>query len=233
MNNFLVITGGSRGIGEKTIAYFLQEGWKAINLSRTPCQLPGVDNIQVDLLEPEQIEEITSTLQSKLKGADNIALVHNAAFYKRDTIDALPIAQLQQTLMVNVVAAITLNQMVIPVMPPKSSIIYIGTTLAEKAVPGSASYTVSKHAIVGLMKATCQDLAGRQIRSCLVNPGLVDTQLLKDTMDKETLTFLLDTQVIGKRLIAPEEIAKVIYFCATNEVINGSIIRANLGQVSD
>ena len=35
---------------------------------------------------------------------------------------------------------------------------YIGSTLSEKGVPGSASYVSSKHAIAGLMKVTCQDL---------------------------------------------------------------------------
>jgi NAD(P)-dependent dehydrogenase (short-subunit alcohol dehydrogenase family) len=33
------------------------------------------------------------------------------------------------------------------------------------------------------------------------------------------------------RLIEPAEIARAIYFCAQNPVINGSVIHANLGQV--
>lgn len=233
MTNYLVITGGSRGIGEKTIEYFMQEGWKAINLSRSPCQLRDVKNISVDLAVPETIQRVTSQLQNEVKDAEKIALVHNAAFYQRDHIDSLSLTDLQLTLATNVVSSIALNQALIPKMQPGSVIIYIGSTLSEKAVPGSASYSISKHAIVGMMKATCQDLQEKKIRSCCVNPGLVDTKMLKDTMDDETLTFLLSTKVMGKRLIQPEEIAKVIYFCATNDTINGTIIQANLGQVAD
>ena len=115
-------------------------------------------------------------------------------------------------------------------MLPGSSIIYIGSTLAEKAVPNSVSYTVSKHAIKGLMKTTCQDLAGTDIQTCCINPGLVDTALLKNTMNKETLDNLLNNTIMGKRLIQPDEIAKIIYFCATTSALNGATIDANLGE---
>jgi NAD(P)-dependent dehydrogenase (short-subunit alcohol dehydrogenase family) len=233
MSNYLVITGGSRGIGEKTIEYFINEGWKAVNLSRSPCNIPEVINIKVNLTKPDSLQEAAKQIQAAVNGAEQIALVHNAAFYQRDHIDKLSMADLVTTMNTNVISSVALNQILIPAMRPGSSIIYIGSTLSEKAVPGSASYTISKHAVIGLMKATCQDLKDKHIRSCCVNPGLVDTQLLKETMDDETLTFLLNTQVIGKRLIQPEEIAKVIYFCATTDTINGTIIRANLGQVAD
>jgi NADP-dependent 3-hydroxy acid dehydrogenase YdfG len=67
----------------------------------------------------------------------------------------------------------------------------------------------------------------------MVNPGLVDTKLLKDTMDEETQSFLLENIVLGGRLIEPFEIADVIYFCATTPCINGAVIDANLGQAAD
>jgi hypothetical protein len=41
----------------------------------------------------------------------------------------------------------------------------------------------------------------------------------------------LESIICGGRLIQPEEIAKVINFCAENPVINGSIIHANLGNI--
>ncbi len=233
MKKYLVITGGSKGIGEKTIAHFQAQGWIAINLSRTPCRLPGVVNITVDLASCGSIQAIAPQLLAAIKVPGQIALVHNAAFYQRDSINDIHLDVLQQTLQTNVVACVALNQILLPIMPPSSAIIYIGSTLAVKGVPGSASYIISKHAMVGLMKATCQDLIGKGIHTACVCPGLVDTDLLKQTMDVAAMNYLLEQVVIGKRLIQPQEIADVIYFCATHETINGVVIQANLGQVGD
>lgn len=233
MSKILVITGGSRGIGEKTIEKFLSAGWHAVNVSRSPCNLPGVTNISVDLSSDDDIKSKSSAVASALNGATTVCLVHNAAFYRPDSLDSLSLSVYEHTLQINIIAPVILNQQLIPLMPPESCIIYIGSTLGEKAVPNSASYTISKHAVIGLMKATCQDLIQKKIRSCCINPGLVDTVLLKETMDQATLDYLLKNVVIGGRLIEPKEIADVIYFCATTPVINGAVINANLGQVAD
>jgi len=233
MPHYLVITGGSDGIGKASIARFLAAGWQAINISRSACDLAGVKNITMDLADTASIEKQQASLSLALKNVESLCLVHNAAFYEPDEVKSLAIKKFRTTLEVNVIAPVILNQMLIPYMPAGSSILYIGSTLAEKAVPGSASYTISKHAVVGLMRATCQDLMEQSIRSCCICPGLVDTKLLSNTMSENVLGYLLKEKVIGKRLIAPSEIADVIYFCATTPVINGAVIPANLGQVAD
>lgn len=232
MDKYLIITGGSRGIGEKTIAYFLERDWKIINISRTSSKLSDVTNIHIDLSSSHHIQNHLQKLHEITEDA-LICLVHNAAFYKKDNIDSLSLTDLQATLETNVVSAAALNKIFIPFMLPGSSIIYIGSTLSEKAVPGSASYIISKHAIIGLMRATCQDLANVNIRSCCICPGLVNTKLLNDTLDKKTIDWLINNKIMGKRLIEPEEVAKIIYFVANNPIINGEVIHANLGQFAD
>lgn len=233
MKNYLIITGGSRGIGEKTVEHFMQQGWEAINLSRSPCKIANVKNIAVDLSSLDNIAKQETILCEMLKDAKTICLVHNAGYYKRDSISNPSVENLQQTLTVNVVAPLALNKIIIPLMKPGSSIIYIGSTLSEKAVPNGASYVVSKHAIVGLMRATCQDLMDKSIRSVCVCPGIVDTDMVKENFDEKGLQHLLATKVMAKRLIAPYEIASVIYFAAVSPVLNGIVIHANLGQVAD
>jgi 3-oxoacyl-[acyl-carrier protein] reductase len=65
-------------------------------------------------------------------------------------------------------------------MGPGSSVLYVGSTLSEKAVPGSFSYVVSKHAQLGMMRATCQDLMGTGIHTAMVCPGFTDTEMLRN-----------------------------------------------------
>ncbi len=233
MPNYLVITGGSRGIGESTIACYLKQGWKVVNISRHPCSLAQVVNIHLDLSNPLLIEQQAESLIAAVSDANLICLVHNAGYYNRDTIESVLQDDLERTLNVSIVAPAMLNKIFIPQMQAGSSIIYIGSTLSEKAVPNAVSYVVSRHAIVGLMRATCQDLNGKYIHTACVCPGLTDTQMLRETMDQKTIDYFLGQKVIGKRLIDPAEIADVIYFCAKSPAINGAIIHANLGQVAD
>lgn len=230
MTNCLVITGGSRGIGRETATKFMQHGWKIINLSRKPSDLSGAINISFDLADPKNVNEISAQLQSHLKGNDKICLVHNAATYKRDEISSICIDDLQKMLTVNVITAAMLNQVVIPFMSRESAIVYIGTTLAEKGVPNNASYTISKHAVVGMMRATVQDLAPKGIISCCICPGLVETDMVRENMSEETVASILESSVLGRRLIRAEEMAEAIYFCGTNPLFNGSVLHANLGQ---
>jgi len=230
MSNVLVITGGSRGIGKATIEKFLKEGWQAINVSRSACDVSGVINVELDLALVKNANEIAQKLGSHLKNADHICLVHNAAWYKRDSIHTLEVNDLQKMLHVNVVAAALLNHAALPYMKSGSGIVYIGSTLAEKAVPGSASYTITKHAIIGMMRATTQDLASKNITSCCICPGLVDTDMVKENMDDATVATIIKHSVIGGRLIYPKEIADAIFFCGTNPLFNGSVLHANLGQ---
>lgn len=233
MNKTLIITGGSRGIGEKAILIFQENGWKIINISRTPCQINSVINFSIDLSMSYNISQNTEKLSQAVQKNNIICLVHNAGFYKKDSMDTAQIDNLKATMEVNVISPIILNQIFLTRMLPGSSILYVGSTLAEIAVPNSASYVISKHALKGLMKSTCQDLAGKGIHTCCINPGLVNTVLLKDTMSKEKIDMFINTKIMDKRLIEPEEIAKIIFFCANTPILNGSTIDANLGHINN
>ncbi len=231
MHNYLIISGGSRGIGEKTIALFMQHDWKIINISRSPSALTGVININANLTDPAWPQQHAAAILEKIKNAKQICLVHNAASFKRDNVVDLSAKDLREVLEINIVAPTILNQLCIPHMQVGSSIIYIGTTLAEQAVSNRASYVTSKHAIVGLMRATCQDLIGKNITTCCICPGFVNTTMLTNELDHATLQSIVKQKVTMGRLIEPQEIAELIYFCATHPVINGEVIHANLGQI--
>lgn len=228
----LLITGASAGIGETTAELFLGQGYKVVNISRRPCPVAGTVSLEFDLTDPDLEAGLTSALAEHLEGAMEIALVHNASRLENDAVDALSSADLRAVLEVNLVAANTLNRLTLPHMSNGSSIIYIGSTLAEKAVPGAASYIISKHALVGLMRATCQDLAGRGIHTACICPGFTDTEMLRAHVgdDARVLEDIAGMNTFT-RLIEPDEIAEFILFAACHPVINGAVLHASLGQI--
>lgn len=232
MTGTLVITGASRGIGRATAQAFLEKKYAVINLSRTPCDLPGVKNLSVDFTDIHWPRKIESMLKNIISYQQKICLVHNALVYEKDSVLDLSGESFQRILQGNLIAPQQLNQLIFPFMHEHSSIIYIGSVLSFKAVANAASYVISKHAMVGLMRATCQDLVGKKIHTCCICPGFTDTETLKTHLGNrpDVLESVL-SQVTQHRLIEPKEIANFITYCSENPIINGAVLEASLGQI--
>jgi NAD(P)-dependent dehydrogenase (short-subunit alcohol dehydrogenase family) len=83
------------------------------------------------------------------------------------------------------------------------------------------------------MRATCQDLAGKGVHTACICPGFTETEMLRAHVgDSQDVLDSIAAGITFGRLIEPREIAEVLYFCARNPVVNGSVIHANLGQIS-
>jgi 3-oxoacyl-[acyl-carrier protein] reductase len=229
----VVVTGGSVGIGRAILERFREDGAFGINLARRPSGLPGVVDLAVDFRDHAWEAALPERLLPLVEGKGPLCLVHNAAHLQRDTATGLDGASLREVLDVNVVAPAALNRILDGCLVQRSSIVYIGSTLSEMAVPGSASYAVSKHAIVGLMRSTCQDLEGRGVHTVAVCPGFTDTDMLRIRLGEDPVTHAEAARrsTFG-RLVQPREIADTVAWCARSPVLNGAVIHANLGQRS-
>ncbi|MFT4615683.1 MAG: 3-oxoacyl-[acyl-carrier protein] reductase [Bacteroidia bacterium] len=226
-----VITGASVGIGSATAAAFLDAGFQVFNLSRRACSIAGVTNLSCDLTSDDAIAAAATQLREALADCSEVTLIHNAARMNKDSVSDCISDDLREVLETNVIAINSLNQHLMPLMPAGSSLLYIGSTLSEKAVPGSFSYVISKHAQLGMMRATCQDLMGSGIHTALICPGFTDTEMLRTHLgnnpDTEAAVASLNS---FNRLIDPAEIAELVRWAHHNPVINGAVLHANLGQ---
>lgn len=232
MNKKLIITGGSKGIGLAAIHSFLDRGYQCINISRSSSNTADVLQIHADLSQTSWLDDCAPELLAAIAGASETCLIHNAGMLAKDSVTNCEPANLSTVLQVNVVASQQLNRLVLPHMKPGSSILYVGSTLSEKAVANSCSYVVSKHAVVGLMRSTCQDLAGSGIHTACVCPGFTDTEMLRAHLGDDPAVIDSIAKLNGyERLIESDEIVSVLQFCAAHPVINGSLIHANLGQL--
>ena len=209
-----IITGASVGIGRATAAAFLGEGFSVYNLSRRQCPLEGVHNIRCDLSDPENIEQAACSLLPLVEDSESVALVHNASQMLKDSARDCDSESLRRVLETNVVAVNTLNTLLLPRLPQSSSVIYVGSTLSEKAVADSFSYVISKHAQLGMMRATCQDLMGSGIHTALVCPGFTDTEASRNLADIKKY----DTSKTPlNRLEKPDDLTGAALFLASPE----------------
>ncbi|MEM0953873.1 MAG: SDR family oxidoreductase [Pseudomonadota bacterium] len=226
-----IITGASVGIGAAAAQRFIADDYSVFNLSRRPCPVEGTQSLACDLSDSASIASALETLIPAVQGASTVALVHNACQMLKDSAGDCTDEQLAAALQTNVIAANTLNQALLPTLPDSSSVLYVGSTLSEKAVPGSFSYVISKHAVVGMMRATCQDLMSSGIHTACICPGFTDTEMLRTHLgnDQAVVESIASLNSFG-RLIDPNEIASLICWAHENPVINGAVLHANLGQ---
>jgi 3-oxoacyl-[acyl-carrier protein] reductase len=232
LNKVLVITGASKGIGLAAAKHFSSRGYRVINISRSPCEVVGVVNFSVDLLSHGWLAEQGAALLEELGEPDQVVLVHNAAMMTKESVSSIDADTLRRVLQLNVVAPSELNVLLIPKMKEGSSIAYISSTLGRKAVANTHAYVVSKHAVIGQMRATCQDLAGSMIHTAAICPGFTETEMLSEHLGANPEVYQQITASIAhRRLARPSEIADTIWFVSQNPVINGAILDANLGQI--
>ena len=229
---YLLITGASAGIGLSAAKLFLDEGYSVINLSRRVCPEKRAMHFTADLSDPNFLNPIMDELEKNLRGAEEIVLVHNAARLTNDKVVSTDSNDFRQIMEINLIASNTLNQNLIPLMKPGSSILYLGSTLSEKAVPNSFSYVTSKHAVIGMMRATCQDLISTGIHTSCICPGFTDTEMLREHVPGEFMDTIKEMSAYG-RLVEPREIAATILWASQTPVINGSVLHANLGQIEN
>ena len=235
MSPLAILTGASSGIGAAAAEQFIDQGYSVINISRRDCPVPGVETLHTDLADTASLTSTCDTLTARLQaqnGAEPVCLVHNASLMLKDRCDTTEDSALIEAISVNVLSINTLNRSLLTAMPQGSSVLYVGSTLSEKAVAGAFSYIVSKHAQLGMMRATCQDLMGRGIHTALICPGFTDTSMLRQHVgnDEGVLESLGAMNSFG-RLVSPIEIAELILWVHQHPVVNGSVMHGNLGQI--
>ena len=226
----VIVTGGSAGIGLAIVERFADLDYRVLSLARRRCPIDTVESILVDLGSPDAVQAAIANVRERVPASAKFHVVHNAAAMPTDTAKDFDSRVFDRTLRLNVTTPAEINAELIPRMRPGSSIIFIASTLAEKGVASRLSYVTSKHAVLGLMRASVQDLFGTEIHCLCVAPGFTDTALLAPGLATPGFTQAVRDMVSFGRLLEPEEIADIVVFATRTPALNGAIVHANLGQ---
>lgn len=223
-NKYLIVTGASSGIGEAIASLFHFNGYKVFSISRRPCPISGVVSIECDLSDTEKLNYCLESIKKDMSENSEICIIHNAGIFTPDRVQAPNFKFQEDCFNLMVKAPSIINHAIIPKMGNNSSIIYIGSNLSFRGVENSMTYTIFKHAIVGLMRATCQDTLNSTIHTACICPGFVDTPMHRKADEEMGVT-----EFNAKRLINSEEVADMALFIAKNSAVNGSLIEFNTG----
>lgn len=231
MNKLAIITGASSGIGLACARQFLQLGYTVINISRRPAGQPGIVDLCCNLAWESALADVLGTLQARfLSQPAEVCLLHNAARMVSDRVDDYDTDDLKLALAVQVMAPAAINRALVPLMAAGSSILYIGSTLSEQGVANAFSYTSCKHAVLGMMRASCQDLLGSGIHTACICPGFTDTPMLQQRLTELPALAEVACDNGAARLASADEIAELVVWAHQHALINGSVLHGNFGQ---
>ena len=242
MKKTVLITGGSRGIGKATSLEFAKHGYNIVinyvndDISAKNLKSYIVENYDVDVMlckcNVSSEDGVKGMVNSIIDNYGNIdVLVNNAGIAIDTTFDDKKIEDFKKILDVNLIGPFILSREVGNYMLKQGfgSILNVSSTNAlDTYYEYSLDYDASKAGLVSLTHNLAKYYAPN-IRVNAVAPGWVDTEMNKE-LDSSYIKEECD-KIYLKRFAKPEEIAKAIYFLASDDAsyITGEVLRVDGG----
>jgi len=239
-----LVTGGGRGIG-KGIALELAKAGAAvaigdIDVDQAEQSAEELNReygraafFQVDVTKEESIDTAVRMVLEEFNQID--ILINNAGIMFRTRILDISLEEWKNTLLVNLTGPFLLCKTVIPLMKKNNygRIVNISSSAGRSvSTLGGAHYTASKAGLLGFTRAVAKEVSSFGITVNAVCPGLIDTQMARDTTTQEELEKFIDSFPI-KRLGLPEEIGDLVVFLCSEKAsyITGASVDINGGDL--
>jgi 3alpha(or 20beta)-hydroxysteroid dehydrogenase len=219
-----IVTGGARGQGAAEARLFASEGATVVvtDLLANEGQAVATE-IQGTFLSHDVSDEqawLDVVRQVKEAHGRIDVLVNNAGIFRRGSLRTTTLADYRRVIDINQVGVFLGMQAVAPTMIEQrsGSIVNISSIAGFVGTAGAIAYGASKWAVRGMTKAAALELAKYGIRVNSIHPGMIDTDMMTEVTggDAERFERLERTVPIG-RVAAPEEVAKLALFLASDE----------------
>ncbi len=254
-----MVTGAARGIGAATVDALCRQGYGVTALDlcsggnvpagvgypfATPAELAAVAARWPDQVLP---------VEADVRDEEALHIAVDATVDHFGRIDAAvagagvvigglpqwetPAEHLATLLDINVYGVWNTAAAVIPSLlagrdPAGGRFVALASAAGDRGLFHLTGYSVSKHAVIGLVRGLAADLVGTGVTAVAVSPGSTDTAMLAATADLYgTTPAELAAHQHLRRLLTPAEIAAAIALCCSPEgaALNGSVVHADGG----
>ena len=217
----VIITGASSGIGESTARLLAGEGAKVVLAARRKDRLDSlVEDIRAaggsaisfktDVTDRDQVEKL---VQNALNEHDRIdVMVNNSGIMQIAPIAALKVEEWDRMIDVNIKGLLYGIAAVLPTMQRQQSghIINTASVVGFKVLaPGGTVYSATKFAVRAITEGLRIEVKQNNIRTTMISPGVVATELPETSSDEATRKYLRDLYRIA---IPVESIAQAIAY---------------------
>lgn len=178
---YVLVTGGSRGIGLACCQLLGNSGFKTICLSRTPpaILLPENTHIAVDLSDPDATSRAVRQVLSDYAIS---ALVCNAGRGDIGSLENFSPKQIQLSIAFNLISPLCIARDCIPTLRKRdrSDIVFIGSTSALQGARYGSLYSAAKFGLRGVAQSLSHEVASANCHVGIVQAGSVRTSFFDD-----------------------------------------------------
>ncbi|HEY5943697.1 MAG TPA: SDR family oxidoreductase [Solirubrobacterales bacterium] len=203
----VAITGGARGIGKATASALVRKGCRVaigdleLELAeQTATELGGgTVALSLDVTDRSSFEHFLDEAERQLGPVD--AVINNAGIMPVTPFEDESEDSVRRQVDINIVGVITGTQLAIKRLRPRRSgyIVNIASQAGKSGLPGIATYSGTKHAVVGISEAVRAELRDSGVEVLCVMPTVVNTEL---------------TSGVGQKWVKPVEAVDV-----ANEIV--------------
>jgi 3-oxoacyl-[acyl-carrier protein] reductase len=243
-NKTAIITGATRGIGRGIAVEFAKQGANvaftysssvdAANALETELNEIGIKakGYQSNAAEFDTAQELAKEILKEFGSID--ILVNNAGITKDNLLMRISEDDFDKVIDVNLKSVFNMTKAVIrPMMKQRSgSIINMSSVVGLKGNAGQSNYAASKSGILGFSKSVALELGSRNIRSNVIAPGFIETEMT-GKLDEATVQTWRDAIPL-KRGGTPEDIANACVFLASDmsSYITGQTLSVDGGMLT-
>lgn len=243
-NKTALITGATRGIGKGIAEVFAKQGANvaftysssveaALSLEKELSVL-GVKakGYQSNAANFDAAQELAVAVLEEFGSID--ILINNAGITKDNLLMRISEEDFDKVIEINLKSVFNLTKAVIrPMMKQRSgSIINMSSVVGLKGNAGQANYAASKAGIIGFSKSVALELGSRNIRSNVIAPGFIETEMTAK-LDEETVKGWR-AAIPLKRGGSPQDIANACVFLASDmsSYITGQTLSVDGGMLT-
>jgi len=237
---FVLVTGGSRGIGKAVSQKLAADGMYVLinyrsnkdeaekTLSEIKAAGGAGELLQFDVSKPEEIENAFENFSKKYPN-NHIEIVVNNAGIRKDNLQVfMGDDEWNDVINTNLNSFFYITRRVLKDMLVNKfgRIINMVSLSGLKGMPGQTNYSAAKAGVIGATKALAQEVAPKKVTVNAVAPGFIKTDMTAD-LDEKVLKKMIPMRRFGK----PEEVAELVSFLASEKsaYITGEVISVNGG----
>lgn len=240
-----IVTGAASGMGKAIAELYAKEGAKVIvsdiNLEGADAVASAIESaggtaraMKTNVAEREEIDQLIDTTVQEFGTLD--ILVNNAGIMDGfEPAGEIEDENWERIFAINTTAVMRATRKALPIFLEKGKGVIVNTasTGGLNGAHAGATYTASKHAVIGFTKNTGYMYADKGIRCNAIAPGGVATNIgaSMENVNELGASRTKAGQAVMPRAGQPEEIANVALFLASEDssFINGTVITADAG----
>ena len=224
----VLVTGGSKGIGQGIAARLAQAGHRVAATYRSgeaPADVLGVSAVT----DPAQVEAAFAQVESALGPVD--VLVANAGITRDTLLMRMSDADWDQVIATNLTGAFRVARRAArPMIRGRfGRIVFISSVVGQMGSAGQVNYAASKSGLVGMARSLARELGSRGVTANVVAPGFIETDMTAAL--GEDLVKKYSEQIPLGRFGSVADIAGTVEFLASDAAgyITGAVIPVDGG----